>query len=305
MAAVAAIFHSRLRPGQTVLLPDDVYHGTRTLLDRSFAPWGVRTRVCDMTEHAQLAAALGEGGVSIVWVESPSNPLLKVTDIASVSELASAKGALTVVDATWLTPCLLRPLEHGADLVLHSATKYMGGHSDLLGGLVVGAVESEAFSGVRAAQADAGGVLSPWDSWLLLRGLRSLGVRMERHSSNALAVACALDAHPQVATVHYPGLPSHAQHSLASATFAGGFGGMLSFEVRGGEAAAMKVAASLGLFKRATSLGGTESLIEHRASIEALSGASPTAPPGLLRVSVGLEDKDELVVDLVRALDEL
>ncbi len=296
MAAAHALAQS-LRPGDHVLLPDDVYHGVRHLLRTTFADWGLAASDVDQTDLDAVRSAL-RPETKLVWAETPSNPLLKITDLAALAEVAHDAGALLLVDGTWTTPLLQRPLALGADLVLHSATKYLGGHSDVLLGAVVARSGLDLFERVRALQRSAGAVADPFGSWLVLRGLRSLGARMPLHSRNAQRLAEALHGHPAVEAVHYPGLPGHPGHDVARRQM-DGFGGMLSLQVRGGADEALGVAARVRLFRRATSLGGTESLIEHRASIE--SQPTPT-PRNLLRVSVGLEDADDLVADLAEAL---
>ena len=299
MAAVTAVFQS-LRPGDHVLLPDDVYHEVRRILRTTFSAWGLTFSEVDQTDLDAVHNAI-RPETRLVWAETPSNPLLKITDIAALADVAHDGGALLLVDGTWTTPLLQRPLDLGADLVLHSATKYLGGHSDVLLGALVARPELEFFERVRMMQRSGGAVADPFGCWLVLRGLRSLGARMPLHSANALALADALAAHPAVETVHYPGLASHPAHGLAARQM-DGFGGMLSFQVRGDADDALGVAARTRVFKRATSLGGTESLIEHRASIE--SQPTPT-PVNLLRVSVGLEAERDLIDDLTAALAPL
>lgn len=296
MAATHAIFQS-LAPGDRVLLPEDAYYATSKIVREMLNRWGLRYDLVDATDLDAIRRAL-ETPTRLVWVETPSNPRLRVTDIAAVSELAHGAGALVVCDNTWATPALTRPLELGADLVMHSTTKYLGGHSDVQGGAVVARVEDRLFQSVRLAQTLAGGVPSPFDCWLVLRGARSLAARLRVHCENAATVASYLLGHPAVSGVHYPGLPSHPGHAIAVRQMES-FGGMLSFEVTGGRAAAMAAAGRLRVITRATSLGGTESLIEHRASIE---GALTRAPEGLLRMSVGLEHPEDIVADLDQAL---
>jgi cystathionine gamma-synthase len=235
----------------------------------------------------------------LIWVETPSNPLLKITDIAQVSNIAHDAGALCVCDNTWASPMLQRPFELGADLVMHSTTKYLGGHSDVLGGSVVSKADDDFFKRVRAVQTTYGAVASPFDCWLILRGIRTLHLRMLAHSGNAMKIARFLSDHPRVEAVHYPGLEGHEGYGVAARQMSA-FGGMLSFQVRGGRAEAMGVAARVRVFTRATSLGGTESLIEHRASIE---GPNTKTPDNLLRVSVGLENAADLIEDLAQALE--
>ena len=296
MAATHAIFQS-LAPGDRVLLPEDAYYATSKIVREMLNRWGLRCDLVDATNLDAVRRAL-ETPTRLVWVETPSNPRLRVTDIAAVSELAHGAGALVVCDNTWATPALTRPLELGADLVMHSTTKYLGGHSDVQGGAVVARVEDRLFQSVRLAQTLAGGVPSPFDCWLVLRGARSLAARLRVHCENAATVASYLLGHRAVSGVHYPGLPSHPGHAIAVRQMES-FGGMLSFEVTGGRAAAMAAAGRLRVITRATSLGGTESLIEHRASIE---GALTRAPEGLLRMSVGLEHPEDIVADLDQAL---
>lgn len=296
MAAAATVLQA-LRPGDHIVLPDDVYHGVRHLVRGTFSEWGLQFTEVDQTDLDAVRGAM-RPETRIVWVETPSNPLGKVTNIRALADIAHASEAALLVDSTWMTPLLQRPLSLGADLVLHSATKYMGGHSDTLLGVLVARRGLDLFARVRDLQKSAGAVADPFASWLVLRGLRSLGARMALHCASAQRLAEWLASHPRVNAVHYPGLPSHPGHELATQQMTG-FGGMLSFQVEGGEEEAMAVAARVQLFTRATSLGGTESLIEHRASIE--SKPTPT-PVDLLRLSVGLEDVRDLIDDLEQAL---
>ncbi len=297
MAAAHAVF-SALAPGDRVVIPEDVYYGVRKVLADYFAGWGLRYTAVDMTDLDALGRAL-EPGARLVLAETPSNPMLRITDLQAVAARAHAAGALLVVDATWTPPPIQRPLALGADLVLHSVTKYLGGHSDVLGGAVVAAESGAAlFERIRALQGMAGAVMDPFSAWLALRGMRSLGARLRMQCAAAQTLAEFLAAHPRVTAVHYPGLPGHAGHAVARAQMTS-FGAMLAFQVDGAQPEAMAVAARARLFTRATSLGGTESLIEHRASVE----APPTrTPANLLRVSVGLEHPDDLLDDLSHAL---
>jgi cystathionine gamma-synthase len=250
-----------------------------------------------MTDIAAVEAAVTPR-TRLIWTETPSNPLLKVTDIARVAAIAHTAGARCACDNTWASPVLQRPLDLGADLSVHATTKYLGGHSDVLGGAVLARQQDEFFQRVRMIQTSGGAVPSPFECWLVLRGVRTLPLRVRAQSGSAMAVARYLARHPKVDAVHYPGLEEHPGHEVAARQMAG-FGGMLSFEVGGGQAAAMAVAAKVRLFTRATSLGGTESLIEHRASVE---GPETRTPEGLLRVSIGLEHPDDLIEDLDGAL---
>lgn len=295
-AASMAVFQS-LSPGDHVLAPNDVYHGTARMLNEIFAPWGLETTFLDMTDPAQVERAI-RPATRLVWIETPSNPLLKVTDIQRVAEIARGVGAECVCDNTWATPALQRPLELSAGLVVHSTTKYLGGHSDVTGGAVVGAAANELFPKVKQVQVSGGAVPSPFDCWLVLRGIRTLPYRMRAHSENGAKVAAFLSSHSGVEAVHYPGLEEHPGHQTAARQMKM-FGGMISVQVKGGREEAMAVAARVELFTRATSLGGTESYIEHRASIE---GPDSQTPENLLRLSIGLENADDLIEDLDQAL---
>ena len=295
-AATAAIFLS-LEPGDHVVAPMDAYYGTAKLLRETFARWKLDSTFVDMADVAAARAAI-RTNTRVVWVETPSNPLWKVSDIAALGEIARRAGALYVCDNTTATPVLQSPFKLGADLVLHATTKYLGGHSDVLGGAVVARARDPVFERIRAIQASGGAVPSPFDCWLVLRGIRTLPYRMRAHSENALKVATFLHGHARVEAVHYPGLPTHPAHDVARRQMAA-FGGMLSVQVRGDQARAMQVAAKLRVFTRATSFGGTESLVEHRASIE---GPGTRTPENLLRISIGLEHPDDLIDDLDQAL---
>jgi cystathionine gamma-synthase len=297
MAASHAVFQS-LESGAHVILPDDVYFGTGALTTDVFARWGLTSTKVDMTDPSAVEQAI-RPETRLLWLETPSNPQLKIADIRRLSAMAHANDALCAVDNTWPTPILQRPLELGADLVVHSTTKYLGGHSDVLGGAVITRAEDELLERVRTSQGIGGSVPSPFDCWLLLRSIRTLPYRMRGHCANAREVAAFLDGQPNVDVVHYPGLKSHPGHDVAVAQMSD-FGGMLSIQVRGGADEAMAVAGRLKLFIRATSLGGVESLIEHRKSVE--GPASPT-PDNLLRVSIGLENPADLIADLAQALE--
>ena len=299
LAAVAAIFQG-LQPGDHVVAPTDIYHGTANVLKHLFAKWQVGASFVDMTDLDQVRAAL-RPETRIVWIETPSNPLIQCVDIAAIAAIAHAGGARAIADNTFASPALQRPLDLGCDMVMHATTKYLGGRSDVLGGVAISRADDEAFAQLRTAQLFGGAVPSPFDCWLVMRSLPTLPYRMQAHCANAGRVAEFLVTHPKVAVVHYPGLATNRFHRLAQSQMSG-FGGMLSFEARGGKDAAMAVAAHVEVFTRATSLGGVESLIEHRASIE---GPQSRTPPGLLRVSVGLEHADDLIDDLAQALDRL
>ncbi len=295
--AAGAAYLQTLPAGSHVLFADDIYYGFRQMAGEFLPRWGIEASAVDMSDLDRVRHEV-RGNTQLLWAESPSNPLLKVVDLAALAAIARDAGAQFAVDGTFATPVVQRPLELGADTVVHAATKYLGGHSDVQGGVVVFARRGESYEKARHLRHILGAVLSPFNSWLVLRGLRSLACRVERHCSNAMAVARALEKHAAVGTVHYPGLPSHAGHEIARRQMKG-FGGMLSFAVKGGKERAIAVASRVKLFTNATSLGGTESLIEHRASSE---GLSSTTPQNLLRVSVGLEHPDDLVEDLMQAL---
>ena len=295
-AASLAVFQS-LSPGDHILAPKDVYQGTACMLKEILAPWGLETTFLDMTDVSEVELAI-RPTTKLVWLETPSNPLLKVTDIERVAEIAHSVGAVCVCDNTWATPVLQRPLQRGADLVVHATTKYLGGHGDVTGGVVVSKREDGLFQRVRQVQRVGGAVPSPFDCWLVLRGIRTLPYRMRAHSENAGKVASFLSRHRQVDAVHYPGLEDHSGYHIAAGQMEL-FGGMVSFQVPGGREKAMAVAAGTRLFTRATSLGGTESLIEHRASIE---GPDTQTPDNLLRLSIGPENAEDLIEDLDQAL---
>ena len=310
-AAASAVFRA-LPAGSHVVVPRDMYHGVRVLLRDVLAPAGLRLSEVDQRDLGAIEAALEER-TRLVWVETPSNPLLHVSDVAAVVALArrhgerlAAAGALApservlvALDATWTPPTWADPVALGVDLAVHATTKYLAGHSDVLGGAVIEARPNEAFARVRALQQLEGAVPSPFECWLTLRGLRTLPHRLRAHAANAGAVARYLVHHPAVAAVHYPGLPDHPGSDVAARQMRAP-GGMLSIQLAGGEAAAVRVAAAARLWRRGTSLGGVESLIEHRASIEP-EGTS--TPRDLLRLSLGIEHADDLIDDLAQALE--
>lgn len=298
VAAGSALLHSLAR-GSRVIVARDLYSGFRMLFSQLAERWDVLVEWCDLTDLDTVAKAL-QRPAALLWAETPSNPLLRISDIAALARLAHAAGARLMVDNTFATPALQQPLTLGADVVLHSATKYMGGHSDVMGGALIFA-DDALYADARKARELIGLNASPFAAWMVLRGLRSLSARMAMHCANAQRVAAALMAHPRVEAVHFPGLAKHPGHAIAAAQMRE-FGGMLSFQVRGGREEALRVAGRLRLFINATSLGGCESLVEHRASVE---GPQPTSPQNLLRVSVGLEDADDLIDDLLRALDAI
>jgi cystathionine gamma-synthase len=295
-AATTSIFQA-LAPGDHVIAPNDAYTGTSLLLRTLFVPWGLEVSFVDLTQPAEVQQAL-RPNTRLIWIETPSNPLLKVTDISKIAAIAHEAGALCVCDNTWATPFLQQPLQQGADFVVHSTTKYLSGHSDVLGGAVIAQTETDFFQKIRHIQQAGGAVPSPFDCWLTLRGVQTLSCRVKAQSETAAAIAQFLQQHPAIAAVHYPGLTTHPGHAIAAQQMRG-FGGMLSIQINGGRDRAFAVTANVKLFTRATSLGGVESLIEHRASIE---GAGSTTPDNLLRLSVGLEHVEDLIADLKQAL---
>jgi cystathionine gamma-synthase len=299
-AATNAVFQS-LKAGDHVIVPNEAYFGTPKLMREVYSHLGINASYVDMTNLAAIQAAVTPQ-TKIIWIETPSNPLLSITDIAAVSEIAHRAGALAVIDNTWASPLMQQPLALGADIVMHATTKYISGHTDALGGALIFARDDEFTARVNMVQTLGGAVPSPFDCWLIMRGIRTLPLRVRQQTSNAQRVAEFLADHPAVETVFYPGLASHPGHALAAQQMRGGFGGMLSFNVHGGADEAMKVAAHLQLFTRATSLGGIESLIEHRASIE---GPTSTTPQNLLRVSIGIEHVDDLINDLRHGLSAM
>jgi cystathionine gamma-synthase len=302
LAAEDALLRAVCRPGDHVLIPADAYGGTYRLFDRVLAAWGVEYDPVDLADTDAVRAALRAGRTRLIWCETPTNPLLGVADIALLAELAHGAGALLAVDNTFASPYLQRPLTLGADAVVHSTTKYLGGHSDVVGGAVV-AADRELADRVRFLQNATGAVPGPFDAWLVLRGVKTLAVRMDRHCANARRVVDLLHGHPAVTSVHYPGLPTHPGHKIAARQMTD-YGGMVSFQLRGGADAAVAVCGRTELFTLAESLGGVESLIEHPGRMTHASAAgSPLAvPDDLVRLSVGIEAADDLVEDLRQAL---
>lgn len=301
MSAIVSIFQS-LRPGDHVVVPESVYCGVRTWLTEYAEPWGLDIDFVPNGNESALAESLKPDRTKLVWIETPSNPDWKVTDIASCSRAAHGVGATVVVDNTVATPVLTRPIDLGADLVVHSGTKYLNGHGDVLIGVVIAEEETPLWQRIRALAHDAGALPGPFETWLLLRGMRTLFLRMNQICSNALTIACHLVSHPRVEAVLYPGLPGSRDHEVAARQMSGGFGGMISLRINGGYQAAVAVQAACRVFMRATSLGTLESLIEHRASYE---GAASSVPGNLLRLSIGIEDVVDLVSDLEQALESV
>ncbi|MGB5863027.1 MAG: PLP-dependent aspartate aminotransferase family protein [Sulfitobacter sp.] len=300
MAAVAAVFRT-LPAGASVLVQSQIYWGTTAWIREFCTRRDITLIEVEASDTAAFCAACTAHSPALAWIETPSNPWLRIVDIAACADAVHGVGGLLVADMTTATPVLMRALSHGADLVMHSATKGLNGHSDVLAGaLVCSDASCEIWKAIRADRDMAGAVLGPFEAWLLLRGMRTLPLRMERMSSNAQRLAEYLSDHPAVEMVLYPGLPSHEGHTLACKQMQGGFGPLLSFVVKGGAPAALGAVARLKLFHRATSLGGVESLVEHRHTIEPHTGI----PEGLLRLSVGIEDAGDLMDDLGQALGQ-
>jgi cystathionine gamma-synthase len=298
MSAASACFLA-LSPGDHVVAPKVMYWALRAWLAGFATHWGLKVDFVDADKVDAIAAAVQQGKTKLVWVETPANPTWSLTDIAAAADIAHRAGALLAVDSTVATPVLSRPIEFGADIVMHSATKYLNGHSDLIAGALVGARDDAYWAKLRAIRAQLGTILGQTEAWLLMRGMRTLYPRVQWACRSAQSLAERFAAHPMIAEVLYPGLPSFAGHEVARRQMTGGFGGMLSVRIKGGERAAIATAARVELWKRATSLGGVESLIEHRASIE---GPGTPCPPDLLRLSVGVEEAGDLYDDLDGAL---
>ena len=304
LAGEDTLLRAVLSPGDHVVMGNDVYGGTHRLVNRVFVPWGVTLETVELTDLDAVKAALTPA-TKLLWVETPSNPLMKITDIAALVELGHANGVLVVVDNTFASPYLQNPLALGADVVTHSTTKYLGGHSDVLGGAVV-VNDDELAEKVRFLQFAVGAVSGPMDAWLTVRGIKTLAVRMERHSSNAQAIAESLVGHPALERVYYPGLPTHPGHELAARQMRG-FGGMISVAVKAGGPAARKFAESMEFFQLAESLGGVESLVCYPSEMTHASvrGTSLEVPENVVRLSVGIEGVDDLIADVQQALDRL
>lgn len=302
LAAEDTLLRTVMAPGTHAIIGNDAYGGTYRIFARVAEPWGVEHTPVDLTDLDAVRAAIRPGTTRVIWAETPTNPLLTVVDIAALAQVAHEAGALLVVDNTFASPYLQQPLALGADVVVHSTTKYLGGHSDVIGG---GLVVSDAELGDRLAyhQNAMGSVPGPWDSWLVLRGIKTLGVRMDRHCSNAKAIVDLLVDHPRVTEVFYPGLPGHRGHEVAARQMRD-YGGMVSFRVAGGEQEAVELCARTRVFTLGESLGGVESLIEHpgRMTHASAAGSPLEVPADLVRLSVGIESIDDLVGDLKQAL---
>lgn len=296
MAAVSAVFQS-LKTGDHIILPDDIYYAIKKLMEQVFKPWGLTNSLVDMTDLKAVEKAI-KPNTSLIWIESPSNPQLKISDIKAISKIAKTKNILCVVDNTWATPVFQNPLELGADIVMHSSTKYFGGHSDVIGGCVV-VNDDNLAEKIQTIQVFSGAVPSPFDCWLIARGIQTLHLRVTKQAENALKLAKFLENHPKIQKVNYPGLDSHLQHLIAKNQMKNGFGAMLSILIRGNEKETFEISTKLKYFATATSLGGVESLVEHRKSVE---GKESLTPSNLLRLSVGIEHIDDLIADWQSAL---
>jgi cystathionine gamma-synthase len=302
LAAEDCLLRTVCKPGDHVIIPNDAYGGTYRLFAKVYAGWGVEWSAVDLSDLAAVRAAVQPGRTKVIWVETPSNPLLAISDLAQLAEISRSAGTLLIVDNTFATPYLQQPLALGADVVVHSTTKYIGGHSDVIGGALICA-DAELGGRLAFHQNALGAVAGPFDAWLTLRGIKTLGVRMDRHCANAARIAAMLTEHAKVAEVLYPGLPSHPGHEVAAKQMRD-FGGMISFRHAGGEAAALEVCNRVRVFTLGESLGGVESLIEHpgRMTHASVAGSPLEVPADLVRLSVGIEDVEDLLADLIQAL---
>ena len=297
LAVVNAVVQG-MEPGDHILVADDVYYGLRKVVGEVFAKWPIAISYVDMMDLDALRAAV-RPSTRLVWLETPSNPLLKIVDMAEIAKIAHAAKAICICDATFTTPVIQRPFDFGIDMVMHSTTKYIGGHSDSMGGALITKFDNYLFERARKSQRYGGASPSPFDCWLTLRGVETLPVRVRAQSENAARLAEWLATHPKIEAVHYPGLATHPNHDIAKRQMLGGFGGMLSIQLRATRPETVAVTHKTKVFIRATSLGGTHSLIEHRQGVE---GPQSTTPPNLLRLSIGLEHIDDLIADLDQAL---
>ncbi len=299
-AATMSIFHA-LQSGDHVMLPDDIYYGTRLMLESLYGRWGLTFSAVNTSDLNEIKAATNVN-TKLIWLETPSNPQLKVADIQLVTDFAKKNKILVACDNTWSTPMFTRPLSMGVDFVMHSTTKYFGGHSDIIGGCVVVEKGSEMAVKIREFQTIGGAVPSPFDAWLLYRSLATFPMRMNIHATNAMALATYLEAHSMVEKVHYPGLKTNEYHEVAARQMTGGFGGMMSILVKGGSEATLKLASALKVVTHATSLGSVESLVDHRFTAE---GVHSKSPENLLRISVGIENIEDIIEDFRQAFEAI
>ena len=298
MAATMAVFQSVLSPGSHIIVSDDCYHGVTHVLTTQYPRWGVTCSAVDMTDPKNVESAIRKE-TALILTETPSNPQLKIADLEAIASIGKKHSILTAADNTWATPFHTRPLQLGIDLVIHSSTKYFGGHSDILSGMVVARAGLEISARIRDYQAVGGAVPSPFECWLLVRSIATMPLRVRQQSASAAVIASALASHPKISKVYYPGLVSHTNHEVAARQMSNGFGGMLSVLVKGGKTEALALTGKLQIFRHATSLGGVESLIEHRLTAE---GDHPKSPDNLLRISIGVEDTEDLLSDLLNGL---
>ena len=296
MAAISAVFQS-LKTGDHIILPDDIYYAIKKLMDQVFEPWGLTYDLVNMCDLEAIKNSV-KHNTSLIWVESPSNPQLKISDISAIANIAHKNNMICAVDNTWATPVLQNPLTLGADIVMHSSTKYFGGHSDVIGGCII-VNDHKLAEKIKAIQLLSGAVPSPFDCWLIARGIQTLHLRVMKQTENALKLAQFLENHPEIEEVNYPGLKSHAQYLIANKQLKNGFGAMLSVLIKGSEKETLEISTLLKYFTTATSLGGVESLVEHRKSVE---GENSPTPANLLRISVGIEHIDDLIADWENAL---
>jgi cystathionine gamma-synthase len=300
-AATLSVFHAILTPNSHVIIPDDIYYGTRVVLEKLYAQWNVSYSAIDMSNTEGVEKAIREN-TKLIWIESPSNPSLKVTDIQGVTDIAKRHGIITACDNTWATPYFTQPFSLGVDLIMHSNTKYFGGHSDILGGCIIVNRIDELSQKIRDFQTLGGGVPSAFDCWLLYRSLATFPLRMRAHGENAQKLAQYLAQHPKVEKVMYPGLITDEFHEISKKQMQNGFGGMMSILIKGNEKTALQFASNLKLVKHATSLGGVETLVDHRRSAE---GIHSNSPENLVRISVGIEHIDDLILDFEQALSQI
>jgi cystathionine gamma-synthase len=301
MAAINALLENILQPNSHIIIPDDCYHGTRALINSFYTKWQIQFSEVDTTNAENIKNAL-QPNTKLVWIETPTNPQLKITDIEAVSTIAKANNILLVCDNTFATCLIQNPFAHGADFVMHSSTKYIGGHSDVLSGIVVAKNKTAISDAIRLYQKTAGAVPSPFDCWLLNRSLATFAMRVKMQNNNAMKIALWLEKNETIEKVFYPGLKSHTNHDIAAKQMCGGFGSIISVLVKGNQSVALKLASSFKIIKHATSLGGVESLVEHRRSVE---GDNPLSPENLLRFSIGIEYAEDIIADIEKGIATL
>jgi cystathionine gamma-synthase len=301
MAAINALLENILQPNSHIIIPNDCYHGTRALINSFYTKWQIQFTEVDTTNADNIKNAL-QANTKLIWIETPSNPQLKITDIEAASKIAKANNITLVCDNTFATCLIQNPFAHGADFVMHSSTKYIGGHSDVLSGIVVAKEKTPISDAIRLYQKTAGAVPSPFDCWLLNRSLATFAIRVKMQNENAMKIALWLEKNDAIEKVFYPGLASHTNHAIAAKQMCRGFGSIVSVLVKGNQSVALKLASSFAFIKHATSLGGVESLVEHRRSVE---GDNPISPENLLRFSIGIEYADDLIADIEKGIASL